>query len=836
MTDTAVMRLPSADRIRALRLPMLVAASVAGGAVCVVLALIAMGSSAPPTLWRLALAVMVVAVADYGVLHLRFGRETCTLTWSEAAMLIALVLAPWPWVALTCALGVVISQLAARRAVLKIAFNAGSMAIGAGLATFVVHVVAGTVEIATVSTAQRFLALVAATIAYFVWNTASVATVISAAGGRRLREVWHDGLGLKTGMLAGNTLVALLLVSAPWQGSAGVLIPFCMVLLYLTYRAYHRATRESDVWRQLDAAAKELSLLDGAGVARAAVARAVTLFNADFAEIVLAPEADGERRLFRHDLAGPTNAAAIVEAPLTAAAAADADVIGILRLGMSDRLSERQHTVLRTFANSVGTSLQNARLYAEMRHQAAVSAYEAARDPLTGIANRKVLHTELGRAIEDAERTGLAVGLLLIDLDHFKDINDTLGHHTGDAVLCAVALRLCRAVSSGDLVARLGGDEFAIVVRGMTNPADAEIVARRLLAVLADVVEYEALHIAVDGSIGIACYPEDGTNADDLLRLADTALYQAKEPRGAISRYRSDRDDNSVDRITLAGDLRNAISSKQFFLHYQAQVDLTSGNVIGAEALARWKHPTLGLLAPDKFIHLVERSGLVREFALSVLDDAVREASLWYRLGSAVPVSVNLSARNLIDPRLARDVADILTRHGLPADRLILELTETAMITDARQVKAVLAQLRQIGVQLSVDDFGTGFSSLAFLQRVALNEIKIDRSFVHGMTASESDAVIVRATIDLAHGLGVRVVAEGVETLQHVIMLRALGCDAAQGWHYGKPAAGPHLRSSWLGLDDRHGTAAHGANGQPPASARQVSTRPPRRLGAVPGG
>jgi diguanylate cyclase len=819
----AVPETPRDDGPDLRRLHAIVAGVVATGAICVVLATLSISTSwEPPVFWRVALALAVVGVSDFGVLHIRFGHETITLTWSEAAILVGLVLTPWPWITLICPIGVIISEVAARRSAVKIAFNAGAMAAGASFATACVHLITGSVDPGAASHVVRWSALAAATAVYSIWNTASVAMVTAAASGSPLREVGFDGIALKSGMLLGNTVIALLLVSVPWHGSVSVLMPFSIILLYLTYRAYYRALEEGDVWRQLDAAAKELTVLDGSGVAAAAVARAVKIFSAESAELVLGPDADGALQVFRHGRDGTSARESVaagddrrplesgfVETPLPVPTDAETAVIGVLRLRVNEpRVSRRQRLVLRTFAHSVATSLQNARLYAEMQHQAKVNAYEATRDPLTGIANRRVLHTELEDAVAEVRDTNGAAALLLIDLDHFKDINDTLGHHTGDAILCAIAARLARAVSAGDVVARLGGDEFAVVVRRLRTPDDAHVVATRLLAVLAEVVEYEGLHLAVGGSIGIACYPEDGTNSDDLLRLADTALYQAKEQRGAISRYRSDRDDNSLGRITLAAELRDAIASQQFVLHYQAQVDLVTGRVVGTEALARWLHPTLGLIGPNQFIDLVERSGSVHEFALAILDSAISEAAVWHRRGVDVPVSVNLSARNLLDPRLPGDVAEILIRHGLPANHLVLEITETMMIIDATAVEAVLARLRRVGVQLSVDDFGTGYSSLAFLQRVAVNEIKIDRSFVSAMTTSESDAAIVRATIELAHGLGVRVVAEGVETLEHVLALRQLGCDVAQGWHYGKPAPAAHLRSAWLGFSASKRTPA----------------------------
>ena len=806
MAGTTAKR-PRSDQGHSLRLNALVAAMVAAGGTALAIAVVQAAAAAErPAIWRIVLSVAVAAISEVAVLHMRFGAEKYTLTWSEGAILVGLILTPWPWIPITAAVGIGITQLIGQRDPRKIAFNIGSIAAVSALCTLSLRLFDVSDSARSLGTPHGYVALTTAVGVFFVWNSLSVSAAVALASGRGMGAVLREGLLLKIGMMAGNTVIALLLVSVPWQGSVAILVPFCLVLLFLTYRAYFHALEDSGVWQQLDAAAKELTLLDRSHVAEAAAGRAVSLFNAQFAEVLLDQDGVCDQLAFRHDNASGQSdeLPSIVEEPLIVAVDSEASTIGVLRLGLrpTARLSGRQRVVLRTFAHSVATSLQNASLYAEMRHQAKVNAYEATRDPLTGVANRRVLHSDLAAAVEAAAASGMTAALLMIDLDHFKDINDTLGHHTGDAVLCAIATRLERSVSSEDVVARLGGDEFAIVVRGLHQPSEAETIANRLLGVLAGVVEYEGLHLAVGGSIGIACYPQDGDNPEDLLRLADTALYQAKEQRGAIARYRSDRDAHSLGKITLAAELRDAVNTHQFVLHYQAQVDLLTGHVIGAEALARWRHPKLGLLPPDRFIDLVDRSAVVHEFALAILESAVTEAALWQRRGVHVPVSVNLSARNLLDPRLPGDVAEILIRHALPPERLILEITETTMITDVPAVEAVLARLRRVGVQLSVDDFGTGYSSLVFLQRVAVNEIKIDRSFVSAMTTSESDAAIVHATIELAHGLGVRVVAEGVETLDHVAALRAMGCDAAQGWHYGRPAPGPHLRSAWLGLDE----------------------------------
>jgi diguanylate cyclase (GGDEF)-like protein len=474
---------------------------------------------------------------------------------------------------------------------------------------------------------------------------------------------------------------------------------------------------------------------------------------------------------------------------------------GSLRLGFHApaTLSQRQQKVLSTFLHGVSTSLQNARLYGEMRRLADRYALEARHDPLTGLANRKFFYERAVSEINRSGRDGTHVGLLLIDLDHFKEINDTLGHGAGDDLLRAVAGRLKKSLRESDLVARLGGDEFAVLLCGMSTPDAGDQVADELLRLLAEPINHEGLRLAVEGSIGVAVYPSDGTTVEDLLRHADVAMYQAKETRGAFARYRSDRDESNVNRMTLVADLRNAIAAAEFVLHFQPQVDLATGAVVGSEVLTRWLHPRRGLLGPRAFISAAENSGLIQEFTVHILDRAVAECAHWREQGAIAPVSVNLSARNLLDARLPGDVARILTEHSLPAGLLVLEITETTMVSDIETVQEVLAGLRQVGVELSVDDFGTGYSSLALLQRIAVNEIKIDKSFVQAMNTSEGDAAIVRATIELAHGLGLRVVAEGVETDEHVKALRELRCDVGQGWYFGAAADSQQMRGL-LGL------------------------------------
>jgi diguanylate cyclase len=382
----------------------------------------------------------------------------------------------------------------------------------------------------------------------------------------------------------------------------------------------------------------------------------------------------------------------------------------------------------------------------------------------------------------------------LLDLDHFKEINDTLGHAAGDLLLRNVADRLATAVPPGATIARFGGDEFAVLLPEITHPGQATALAAELLSVLGQPVTFEGMRLSIEGSMGVACYPDDGTSVAELLQRADVAMYQAKDDPRRCMRYDAERDASSLDRMALVAELRAALEGDELTPYFQPQVDLATGEVIGYEALVRWQHPTRGLLTPGEFVAVADHSGLVRQFALHVLDRSIAECAVWHRYGVDTTVAVNLSARNLLDRQLPGDVDRVLARHGLRPEALVLEITETTMMSELEVVEDVLAELRSLGVELSVDDFGTGYSSLALLQRIAVNEVKIDRSFVRNMLTSPSDHTIVRATIDLAHGLGLRVVAEGVESGELRDALADLGCDLAQGFHLGRPVAAPEIR------------------------------------------
>jgi diguanylate cyclase (GGDEF)-like protein len=393
--------------------------------------------------------------------------------------------------------------------------------------------------------------------------------------------------------------------------------------------------------------------------------------------------------------------------------------------------------------------------------------------------------------IAQAAAAGGRFAVLMLDLDGFKQINDTLGHGSGDRLLLDVASRLRALVSGRQFVARLGGDEFAVVLPGAGPPGAVDVV-EEIRAALEVPIELDGISVRVEASAGIASYPADGHTEDDLLRAADTAMYAAKEARLGYAVY-SSASRPEPSRLALAGELQQAIDRDELFLAYQPKVSLRSDRIVGVEALARWLHPHRGLVMPDEFIAVAQQTSLIRPLTLHVLRHALTQLAAWRGAGHDLSVAVNLSTRNLLDVELCRDVARLLAETGVPARHLVLEITESALIADPLNVRGVLDELAAMGVQLSIDDFGTGYSSLSYLKRLPIHEIKIDRSFVLNLPSSEEDAIIVRSTIDLANNLGLRVVAEGVETAEVLGYLRATGCDVAQGYHLGRPVPAEEL-------------------------------------------
>ena len=443
------------------------------------------------------------------------------------------------------------------------------------------------------------------------------------------------------------------------------------------------------------------------------------------------------------------------------------------------------------FAFPLAAIYVNAAISVQREHQ-------AHHDELTGLANRALLMRQLASALTQASSSGATVGFLLLDLDRgLKEVNDTLGHAVGDRLLRVVAHRLTHSVRPGDLVARMGGDEFAVLLPSVKEAAAAREVAARLRAAVAEPIRLEGMSFVIEVSIGIALFPDDATADEMLVQRADLAMYLAKQRRSGAERYVSDLDRNSPARMALFGELRRGLDRGELELHYQPKVYLTDGRPAGIEALVRWRHPVRGILTPRNFIPLVQQSYLMREVTAFVIDTGVAQAAAWRLAGLDVPVSLNVSGRDLLDTGLADLVEQCLNRHHLPPEALLLEIDERVLTSEPAHAVATAEALADIGVGLSLDDFGTGYSSLLRLKRLPFCEIKVDASFIGRMLESPGDEVVVKSILDMAAGLGMVSVAEGVESADAATLLMAMGCVAGQGWHFARPMTAASA-TAWL--------------------------------------
>ncbi len=423
-------------------------------------------------------------------------------------------------------------------------------------------------------------------------------------------------------------------------------------------------------------------------------------------------------------------------------------------------------------------------------------AHQAFHDALTGLPNRSKAQQELRRHLQHASEAGHSLALLLVDLDRFKEINDSLGHEVGDQVLIQTAKRLGERFDEENQVARFGGDEFLLMLP-RTRIRQAQQAADELVSMLAEPLAAADMQMLLDVSIGIAIYPEHGKDPAALLARADIALYDAKSQHRRWSCYEPGRDAGQRDKLTLANDLRGALGRNELLLHFQPKLDLHRGAVSHAEALLRWEHPTRGFISPDLFIPLAEQTGRIRELTRWVLVTAVRQIAQWQEGGHHVGAAVNLSALDLMDDGLPELVQQLLSQHQIDPPLLVLEVTESAVMRDADYGMAMLHRLRSLGVKLAIDDYGTGYSSLSYLKQLPVHEIKIDKSFVMNLTSDSDDAVIVRSTVELGHNMGLKVVAEGVENDAALELLRRFGCDYAQGYWISRPLPAAAM-TQWL--------------------------------------
>jgi diguanylate cyclase len=438
-------------------------------------------------------------------------------------------------------------------------------------------------------------------------------------------------------------------------------------------------------------------------------------------------------------------------------------------------------------------------------------------DDLTGLANRERFRVAVEERIAHALQWNNNFTVMLMDLDRFKEINDTLGHHYGDVLLQDMGPRLVEAVGAAGLVARLGGDEFGILPAPGTH--DTSFIERevgRLIKCISEPFSVDELSLEVGASVGVARFPEDGHDSHALLRCADIAMYAAKEAQSDFKVYTAEQNQHSVRRLSVLSDMRHALVSDEIIVHYQPIVDLDDLSVTGAEGLVRWQHPEHGLIPPGAFVQTVEQTGLIGPLTRHVLEHSIAECASWRKGGRELSVAVNLSVRNLLDRDLPKEIERLLATYSLPPEALQLEITESMIMSDPDRALATVTRLSDLGVRMSVDDFGTGYSSLANLRRLPIDELKIDRSFVSPMLRDESDLIIVRSTINLGHDLGLKIIAEGVEDGATLHELAVLGCDLAQGYHLSRPMPA-----------DAFGTWLHNATPDSVSNGTTISTPAP---------
>jgi diguanylate cyclase (GGDEF)-like protein len=450
-----------------------------------------------------------------------------------------------------------------------------------------------------------------------------------------------------------------------------------------------------------------------------------------------------------------------------------------------------------------------------LRRHARLNAFLAEHDTLTGLPNRELFHRRVEAALADSQKTGKYAAVAIVDLDRFKEVNDTLGHHNGDLLLTELASRLEATMRDGDTVARLGGDEFGVVLRNVRDP---QAVLVELRNVIDREVEISGLPLSVEASIGYVVAPYDGADADELMQRADVAMYVAKTNHAGVVRYDTAHDHYDSSNLALVAELRHAIDDDQLVLHYQPKVTTADGRVEAVETLVRWQHPVHGLLYPDAFLPLAEQTDLIDKLTDWVLRHALTEVALLGPVAADLPVAVNVSARNLARSDFAQTVVNVLDEQGVPPQRLIIEITETALLVDPARATKVLGELALAGVRVSLDDFGCGQTSLGYLSALPVHELKIDKSFVWDMLENPAHAAIVRSIVDLGHNLSLRVVGEGVETDEVLHILRDTGCDVAQGYFFARPMPAPNLRE-WLAHAATQAAATDVAKPAPGVSA-----------------
>ncbi|MBO3738143.1 putative bifunctional diguanylate cyclase/phosphodiesterase [Actinoplanes flavus] len=749
-------------------------------------------------------AAVLAAIAQLAGLRFRLGPDAVSVSWAEAAVVVGFVLAPAGWLpaatlAGTGAAWLVLAWFTGLRNVTEIVHLIASMTLGVAGAALVTSMLAGDVP---VHSARLPLALMAGAGTYLLITFGLVVLTLMLHRDAHPGQIATRVLYAKLPMTVGNLIVGLCAVYALIREPLW-LLAFGPVLwlLHRTYRFHLRAAEERRMWEAFAAATARLPGTSEAEVARAGLLGALDVFGARRAELEVRT-GHGCRR-YAQDLPGLLDATGGRSGPaITRTMALSGRPVGELTVWLAEPglPVPRDEAAIAAYGEALAGALHDAAAHQRIVEVEARAAHDRVHDPLTGLINRASLGDEgdpLVRAL-DRDRP---VALLLLDVVGFGEVNSTLGHGGGDEVLRLIADRLSGLIRDTELIGRTGDDEFALLApvatladsaapaHGEPSPLPTALRrARELVEQLRVPMEVAGVRLSIEVTVGVAVERAGQCEVGELLRRASLATARAKELGVTVGTYDSAQDASSTDRLALLADLQDAFAADdQIMLHLQPAVDLVTSEPTGVEALVRWRHPRRGYLSPAEFLPAVERSELLIPFTRRVLDLALAAAGDWTANGIDVPVSVNVSARSLTDPTFPAQVTEALRRHRTPASRLVLEITESVAVSEQEIVDEVLARLRSSGVQVSLDDFGTGFSSLASVTRMPVDEIKIDRSFVDEMIDSAAAGAVVRGAVELGARLGVRVVAEGIETIEQRAALIALGCPSAQGYHFCKP-------------------------------------------------
>lgn len=800
--------------------------------------------------WLLAIGF---GLAEILVFHIEVRREAVSFSLSEIPLTLALFFAsPVGLIAGRLIGESMLLILHERQQPRKIVINLAVFFTECVTAVTVFHALSGshvpshpaTWAAAAVAVATADAVGLAVVITVMRWHGAPVEPARMAAT-NAVTAVTNIGLAI---------LAAVLLDTNPW--AAGLLV-FLTVVIVLAYRAYSALSRRYASLELLYEFTRIVSgskhpelvlasmLKEARRLLRADAAAIVTIIDGDLLSLWLGPDDDIARPrvlpfdtlsrcveagqsvvIARNERDGTLRAvldtlgvADCVLAPLNDAA----ETIGVLLVANRETavstFDAEDGRIFETLANHAGMALENGRLIVRLHEQARQREHEAFHDSLTELPNRASFLAHLTASIDAASNGGQTVGVAILDLDHFKEVNDTLGHHHGDLLLAEVASRLATSLPASVTLARLGGDEFALLIRHPTSRVELMKLGQGIQTSFQHPFWVEGLGLEVGVSIGFALYPDHGTDPSTLMQRADVAMYDAKaSTTNRIEVYDSERDSNSPRRLALATDLRVAIETGGLTLHYQPKARLADGTIHGVEALVRWHHPTYGNVPPDDFVPLAERTGLIQPFTDFVVNHGIQQLRIWTQRGLDLSISLNLSTRNLLDPTLPTRIHEVLTTSGVQPAKITFEVTESSVMAEPDKALKVLHCLADLGVRLSIDDFGTGHSSLAYLQRLPVHEVKIDKSFIWPLATDPSARAIVQSIIRLAHNLELNVVAEGIEDRATWELLDALGCDDAQGHYLCCPIPTADL-DGWL-VDRVNERSHHAGLGNTPAATR----------------